>query len=117
MARRRQAWFRGQPDLDPERIGLVGWGLAGGIVIQLAAEDRRVRAVACLNGVGDAGRAVRDSRAYADWLAMQDRIAQDRVQRVLTGQSQLVSPWEVVPLEPATRAPKWPDRRDWQVAA
>lgn len=93
-----------QPELDPERMGLVGWGLGGGIVVQAAAEDLRVCAVVCLNGVGDAGRAVRDSRPYADWLAMQDRIAADRVQRVLTGRSQLVSPWEVVPLDPATHA-------------
>ncbi len=93
-----------QPGLDPERIGGLGWGLGGGIVIQAAAEDTRIRAVACLNGVGDAGRAVRDTRTYADWLDMQDRIARDRVQRVLTGRSQLVSPCEVVPLEPRTRA-------------
>jgi alpha-beta hydrolase superfamily lysophospholipase len=92
-----------QPALDAKRIGLLGWGLGGGIVVQAGAEDDRVRAVACLNGVGDAGRSVRDSRTYADWLAMQDRIAHDRVQRVLTGRSQLVSPWDVVPLDPATR--------------
>ena len=92
-----------QPELDPERIGLVGWGLGGGIVVQAAAEDSRVQAVACLNGVGDAGRAIRDSRPYADWLAMQDRIGEDRVRRVLTGRSLLVGPWEVVPLDPTTR--------------
>ncbi|MBO0779755.1 MAG: alpha/beta hydrolase [Ktedonobacteraceae bacterium] len=93
-----------QPEIDPAHIGLLGWGLGGGVVVQAAAEDTRVQAVASLNGVGDAGRAVRDSRPYVDWLALQDRIAQDRIQRVLTGRSQLVSPWEVVPLEPATRA-------------
>lgn len=93
-----------QVDLDPSRIGLLGWGLGGGIVVQAAAEDARVRAVACLNGVGDAGRAVRDSRPYVEWLAMQDRLEEDRLQRVLSGRSRLVSPWEVVPLEPATRA-------------
>lgn len=92
-----------QPEVDPDSIGLVGWGLGGGIVVQAAAEDSRVKAVACLNGVGDAGRAVRDSRTYADWLAIQDRIAEDRVRRVLTGQSERVSPWDVVPLDPATR--------------
>ncbi len=92
-----------QPEADPERIGLVGWGFGGGVVVQAAAEDERVRAVACLNGVGDAGRAVRDSRPYADWLAMQDRIAEDRVHRVLSGQSQKVSPWDVVPLDSVTR--------------
>lgn len=93
-----------QPELDPERIGLLGWGLGGGIVVQAGAEDPQVRAVACLNGVGDAGRAVRDSRPYADWLAIQDRLTADRVERVLTGRSQLVSPWEIVFLDPTTRA-------------
>jgi len=92
-----------QPELYGERIGLVGWGFGGGVVVQAAAEDGRVRAVACLNGVGDAGRAVRDSRTDADWLSIQDRIAEDRVRRVLTGQSQKVSPWDVVPLDPLTR--------------
>jgi pimeloyl-ACP methyl ester carboxylesterase len=92
-----------QREVNRERIGLAGWGLGGGVVVQAAAEDARVRAVACLNGVGDAGRAVRDSRPSADWLAIQDRIAEDRIRRVLTGQSKKVSPWDVVPLDPVTR--------------
>jgi len=92
-----------QPDLDPERVGLIGWGFGGGIVVQAGAEDPRAVAVACLNGVGDAGRTVRDSHAYPDWLAMQDRLAADLVQRVLTGRSELVGPWEVVTLDPVTR--------------
>ncbi len=92
-----------QPELDRERIGLVGWGFGGGVVVQAAAEEERVRAVACLNGIGDGGRAVRDSRPYADWLAIQDHIAEDRVRRVLTGHSKTVSPWDVVPLDPITR--------------
>lgn len=91
-----------QPEIHPQRIGLLGWGLAGGLVVQVAAENLMVGAVASLNGVGDAGRAVRDTRTYADWLAIQDRIAKDRVRRVITGRSQLVSPWEVVPLDPDT---------------
>ncbi len=96
-------YLQQQREVDTSRIGLIGWGFGGGVVVQAAAEEKRVRAVACLNGVGDAGRAVRDSRPYADWLAMQDRIAEDRVRRVLTGQSQKVSPWDVVPLDSVTR--------------
>ena len=92
-----------QPPLDPDRIGLLGWGFGGGVVVQAAAQDTRVRAVACVNGVGDAGRTVRDTRPYSEWLAMQDRIEEDRRRRVLTGRSERVSPWEVVPLDPATR--------------
>jgi len=97
-------WLQQQPKLDPERIGVLGWGFGGGVVVQAAADDPRIVAVACLNGVGDAGRAVRTSHTYAAWLAMQDRIAADRVQRVLTGRSERVSPWEVVSLDAPTQA-------------
>lgn len=93
-----------QPGIDASRIALVGWGFGGGIVVQAAAEDERVSAVACLSGIGDGGRAVRDSRTYSDWLDMQERIDADRVQRVLSGKAERCSPWDVVPLEPGTRA-------------
>jgi dienelactone hydrolase len=76
-----------QPEVDPERIGLVGWGLGGGIVIATAARDERVGAVACVNGLGHAGRTVRDAVPYPVWLDLQDRLATDRIQRVLTGKS------------------------------
>jgi alpha-beta hydrolase superfamily lysophospholipase len=92
-----------QPEVEPTRIGLVGWGFGGGIVVQAAAEDERVAAVACLNGIGDGGRAVRRTRLAEDWLAIQQAIVADRVERTLTGRSRLVSPWVVVPLDPRTR--------------
>ncbi len=96
-------WLTRQEDIDPERIGLIGWGLGGGIAVQAAADNPRIRAIACLNGIGDGGRAVRDSRSYADWLALQERLAEERVQRVMTGRATRVSPWEIVPLDPDTR--------------
>jgi len=92
-----------QPELDPARVGLLGWGFGGGIVVHAAAQDARSHAVACVNGIGDASRAVRDTRTYADWLVMQDRIAEDRRQRVVTGRSARVGPWDIVPLDPDTR--------------
>jgi alpha-beta hydrolase superfamily lysophospholipase len=76
-----------QSQIDPGRIGLLGWGLGGGIVIETAARDPRVQAVACVNGLGDAGRATRDAVPYPVWQEWQDRIAKDRVERVLTGRS------------------------------
>ncbi|MGH7883535.1 MAG: dienelactone hydrolase family protein, partial [Candidatus Dormibacteraceae bacterium] len=91
-------------EVDPDRIGLLGWELGGGIVIQAAAEDERVKSVACLNGVGDAGRAVCHTMTSADWLAVQDRITADRTNHWFTGKSEQVSPWEIVPLDPTTRA-------------
>ncbi len=79
-----------QPQVDPDRIGLLGWGLGGGIVVATAARDQRVQATACVNGLGNAGRATRDAVPYPEWLALQDRLAEDRVQRVMTGTSALV---------------------------
>jgi hypothetical protein len=92
-----------QPELDPERVGLLGWGFGGGVVVSAAARDERVKAVACLNGVGDGGRAVRRASPPGAWETIQGWIAEDRVRRVLTGVSRLVSPWAVVPLDPVTQ--------------
>ncbi len=91
------------PQIDPTRIGLVGWGFGGGLVVQAAADDLRVRAVVCLNGIGDGGRAVRATRAPEDWAAVSSQIEEDRADRVRTGHSRRVSPWVVVPLDPHTR--------------
>jgi alpha-beta hydrolase superfamily lysophospholipase len=88
-----------QPEVDAQRIALVGWGLGGGVVIQAAAEDERAAAVVCLNGVGDMGRVLRGLRPYGEWLAFSDRLARDRDQRVRTGRSAAVNPWEILPLD------------------
>jgi fermentation-respiration switch protein FrsA (DUF1100 family) len=93
-----------RPEIDGDRIGLLGWGLGGGVVVYAGALDTRVRAVACLSGVGDAGRAVRTSRPYADWQRLQEQIAADRLERVLGGASRTVGAFEVVPLDPTTTA-------------
>jgi uncharacterized protein len=92
-----------QPEVEPTRIGLVGWGFGGGIAVQAGAEDERMGAVVCLNGIGDGGRAVRGTRSPEDWLEVQSAIATDRVDRTFTGRSRLVSPWVIVPLDPHSR--------------
>jgi pimeloyl-ACP methyl ester carboxylesterase len=104
-----------QPEIDAHRIGLAGWGFGGGIVVQAAADDRRVQAVACLNGLGHAGRVVRDGVPYAQWLTMQERIEEDRVRRVLTGRSQYVPQREMI-LPGTARTPE-DDRFDADVSA
>lgn len=96
-------WLTQQDDIDAGRIGLIGWGFGGGIALQAAADDSRVCAIASLSGIGDGGRAVRDSYVYADWLALQQRLQEEEIKRTMTGESTRVSPWVLVPLEPGTR--------------
>ncbi len=43
-------FIEGEPGVDPDRIGLAGWSLGGGMVVWMAANDPRVKCV-----VGSAG--------------------------------------------------------------
>ncbi len=44
------SWLRARPNIDPDRVGLVGVCMGGGYVIKAAAFDPRVRAVAGIAG-------------------------------------------------------------------
>ena len=46
--------------VNTNRIGLIGWGLGGGVVVAEANEDPRVRAVASLNCISDGIRSTRN---------------------------------------------------------
>lgn len=91
------------PEVDPGRIGLLGWALGGGVAIGAAAEDPRVGAVATVNAIGDGYRALRWLHDGASWEALSDHLAEDRRQRAVRGRSQEVHPFDVVRLDQVTR--------------
>ena len=86
-------------DVDLARLALVGWGLGGGVVVAEAAEDPRVRAVACLNGIGDGTRSTRAMHDEASWSRLLRRIEADRPRRTSTGRSEITDPWDIVRLD------------------
>jgi pimeloyl-ACP methyl ester carboxylesterase len=90
-------------DIDSNRIGLIGWALGGGVVVQEAADDPRVRAVVAINGIGDGARATRYAHSEESWRDLQERIADDRRTRALRSRSKLVDPFLVVRLDEVTR--------------
>lgn len=85
--------------IDPERIGLLGWGLGGGVVVTEAADDARVRAVAAVNCISDGARSTRNMHDASSWAQLLARIEADRGSRALTGRSEVVSPWDIVRLD------------------
>jgi pimeloyl-ACP methyl ester carboxylesterase len=85
-------------EVDPARIGLVGWGLGGGIVIAAAAAEPRVRAVVSLNGIGDGRRATQAAHDNESWVRLLARIEADRA----GSESELVPPFDVLPLDRVT---------------
>ncbi|RVW00747.1 alpha/beta hydrolase [Rhodococcus xishaensis] len=86
-------------ELDADRIALVGWGLGGGVVVTEAAEDPRVRAVACLNGIADGTRSTHNMHDEESWNRLIERIAADRGRRAENGRSEITSPWDIVRLD------------------
>ena len=87
------------PEVDSDRVAMLGWGLGGGVVVAAAAEDPRVRAVAALNGVADGTRSTRAVHDEASWKSLLARIAEDRGRRATYGRSEVTSPWDVVRLD------------------
>lgn len=86
-------------DLDAGRVGLLGWGMGGGVVVSEAAEDPRVRAVASVNCLSDGTRAVRNMHDEESWNSLLERIAEDRGRRAEAGRSEITSPWDIVRLD------------------
>lgn len=95
-------FLRVQEEVDPERIGLIGWAMGASNVIRVAARDRRVKAVAALNGFFNGARWLKTVHSYVDWANIQQMVEEDRVRRVVTGQSQVVDAFLHYPLDPAT---------------
>jgi pimeloyl-ACP methyl ester carboxylesterase len=84
--------------VDPERIGLIGWGLGGGVVVSAAAQAKRVAAVAAVNGIADGRRSTEHMHDEDSWASLLRRIYADRGQRAAHGRSEITSPWDIVRL-------------------
>ena len=89
----------GHPLLDDARIALLGWGLGGGVVVHEAADDERVRAVVCCNGIGDGRRSTRSMHDEVTWQHLLTEVRQDRVARTTYGRSLTTKPWDIVRLD------------------
>ena len=91
-----------QEEVDPDRIGLIGWGMGGSNVVRVAAKDNRVKAVAALNGFYDGERWLKSIHTYVEWHEILKAVREDRKNRVTTGDSTYADTFIHYPLDPAT---------------
>ncbi|MEW9673798.1 alpha/beta hydrolase [Ammoniphilus sp. 3BR4] len=91
-----------QEEVDPNQIGLIGWGMGGANVVRAAAADKRVKAVAALNGFFNGERWLKSIHSYVEWNNILKAMEEDRVRRVTTGHSLPADPFIHYPLDPAT---------------
>ncbi|HZG72473.1 MAG TPA: alpha/beta fold hydrolase, partial [Chondromyces sp.] len=73
-----------QEEVDPDNIGILGWGMGASNVVRVAANDKRVKAVAALNGFYNGERWLRSIHSYVEWNELVETVEEDRKQRVLT---------------------------------
>jgi pimeloyl-ACP methyl ester carboxylesterase len=93
-----------QPEVDDARIALFGISYGAANAISAAAIDPRPRAVIAQGGFGDGDRWLRVGRSLYDYWELRKRLDEDRKRRVLTGESEHVDPFEMVPPTPAEQA-------------
>lgn len=91
------------PSVDVNRIALYGTSFGGGNVVVAAATDDRVSCVVSVVPVGNGERWMKSLRKHWEWLKFQKVLAEDRVQRVLTGKSRRVDVTELMPGDPHSR--------------
>lgn len=90
-------------DVDDRRIGLIGWGMGAANVVLAAEKGRNVAGVAALNGFYDGERWLKSIHTYDEWTRILDEVQEDRVRRVLEGESKLADTFAHYPLDPATK--------------
>ncbi|MEH7399972.1 alpha/beta fold hydrolase [Gottfriedia acidiceleris] len=91
-----------QEEVDPENIGLIGWGMGASNVVRVAASDDRVKSVAALNGFFNGERWLKSIHSYVEWVDIKKTVEADRVLRVTTGSSKYEDPFIHYPLDEAT---------------
>lgn len=84
-----------QPEVQPENVGLFGWGFAAATALKVAANWPEIKAVGCGNGIYNGERCLRTLLTYYDYEAFLKIAREDMVRRVLTGKGAMVSPYQL----------------------
>ena len=85
-----------QPEVDEDRIGIYGTSYGGATVVWTAAIDQRAKCVVSVVGIGHGARWMSRVRRMDEWFDLLDRSKADRIQRVMTGKSDMVERGEIL---------------------
>src|ERR1044072_6763594 len=72
------SYLQSRPEVNPDKIALLGVSLGGGEVAYIAAADRRVKAGGSMVLVGDGVRRMRRFRSEEQWQTLMQKVQEDR---------------------------------------
>src|ERR1700752_333315 len=81
------SYLQSRPEVNPDKIAVLGVSLGGGEVAYIAARDRRVKCVASMVLVGDGVRRMRKFRTEEQWQTLMQKVHEDRINRAVTGKA------------------------------
>lgn len=100
--RNAMTFLQQQPGVDPGRIGLYGSSYGGADVIYTSAIDQRAKCTVATVPVTNTHEWLRSIRANWQWAQLMEEVAQNRVQKVLTGIGKYVDRSYIMTSDPDT---------------
>ncbi len=92
------------PQVDPERIALLGSSFGGAVSVYTGGVDTRVAAVISSGGWGDGERKFRGQHTTPEaWAKFTAMLEEGKRHRARTGKSLMVPRYEIVPIPPHLR--------------
>ena len=96
-------FLQGRPEVDPQRIGVMGHSFGAAVAIYTAGVDKRVAACVSTGGWGDGEKKFRKQHASDEaWKKFTDMMAEGR-RRLAQGETMMVPRYDIVPIQPGLR--------------
>jgi len=93
-----------RPEVDPDRIGVIGASFGAAVAVYTAGVDSRVAACISVGGWGDGEKKFRKQHESPEaWRKFSAMLEEGRRRRAQTGESIMVPRYDIVPIPPALR--------------
>src|SRR5262250_2612981 len=98
------SFLAGRPEIDADRIGVMGASFGAAVAIYTAGVDQRVAACVSAGGWGDGDKKFRKQHeSFEAWVRFIAMLAEGRRRRAQVGESIMVPRSDIVPIPPALR--------------
>jgi fermentation-respiration switch protein FrsA (DUF1100 family) len=100
--RNASIYARTLPEVDAERVGLIGWGMAAALVMAAVAKEPGLKAAAGVNGFYHGERWLKTVYSYVEFQKLKGEIQEERVRFIREGSRRFENPFYFYPLDSDT---------------